>query len=206
MRAWKSITITFATSSTLVLAGLASPALASDDDHHGSGNTVLVQDRCDPATFNAAVGPGTCVATGRHHPVTFQKFVSRLATDPARVLRESNNRGWTFDPVTLTIKTGTHLLAKNTGGEAHTFTPVSAFGGGCVPFLNAPLGLTLNPICPTSSTAPLPGLVLPGTTLTIKNLLPGTYRYECLIHPWMRTTVTVSNTVPATTDDDGDND
>ena len=141
MQAWKSIAITFATSGTLVLAGLASPALANDDDHHGGGNTVLVQDRCDPATFNKAVGPGTCVATSRHHRVTFQKFVSRLATDPARVLRESNNRGWNFDPVTMTIK----------------------------------------------------------------NLLPGTYRYECLIHPWMRTTVTVANTVPAT-DDDGDDD
>jgi hypothetical protein len=33
------------------------------------------------------------------------------------------------------------------------------------------------------------GLMLPGDTLQLAPLSPGTYLYECLIHPWMQATV-----------------
>jgi hypothetical protein len=33
--------------------------------------------------------------------------------------------------------------------------------------------------------------VAPGGTITVMNLSPGTHLFECLIHPWMRTTVHV---------------
>ena len=55
------------------------------------------------------------------------------------------------------------------------------------------LGLTPVPEC-----AGFPGgafaatTVAPGATVTTAPLPPGVHRYECLIHPWMRTTVTVA--------------
>jgi len=67
---------------------------------------------------------------------------------------------------------------------------VQAFGGGCVAPLNAILHLTPVPECA------IPGLfgstlVEQGDTLGVTGLAPGVHRFECLIHPWMRTTVTV---------------
>lgn len=71
-----------------------------------------------------------------------------------------------------------------------TFTEVRAFGGGCVPFLNGILHLTAVPECAITG---LFGstLVEQGATLDVTGLAPGIHRFECLIHPWMRTTVTV---------------
>ena len=66
------------------------------------------------------------------------------------------------------------------------------FGGGCIAALNTLLGLTPVPEC-----AGFPGgafgatLVHAGATVTTVALPPGVHRYECLIHPWMQTTVTV---------------
>jgi plastocyanin len=206
MRVWKSITITIAASGTLVLSGLAPPAYAHQDDHHGGDSTVMMQDRCDPTTFNApaptGIGPGTCTATSRRHRVTLQKFLANLAAHPDRVLRSGDNKGWEFDPGTLTIRTGTDLVATNVGGEAHTFTLVPAFGGGCVPPLNAPFNLPMSALCGTAAFGS--SLAIPGTSITVKGLKAGTYKYECLIHPWMRTTVTVSDTATATIDEDND--
>src|SRR6266540_2038488 len=57
---------------------------------------------------------------------------------------------------------------------------------------NAVLGLTPVPEC-----AGFPGgafaatTVSPGDTVTTSPLSPGIHRFECLIHPWMQTTVTV---------------
>src|SRR6266545_3049725 len=82
--------------------------------------------------------------------------------------------------------------AHNRGGEDHTFTEVADFGGGCIAAVNALLGLTPVPEC-----AGFPGgafaatTVSPGDTVTTSPLSPGIHRFECLIHPWMQTTVTV---------------
>jgi hypothetical protein len=64
------------------------------------------------------------------------------------------------------------------------------FGGGCVPDLNAVLGLTPVPECADPA---LFGstLVLPGEELEVESLPSGTHPFECLIHPWMRSTVIV---------------
>src|SRR6266511_2736257 len=100
--------------------------------------------------------------------------------------------GWRFAPGHLRLDAGGTLAAHNRGGEDHTFTEVADFGGGCIAAVNALLGLTPVPEC-----AGFPGgafaatTVSPGDTVTTSPLSPGIHRFECLIHPWMQTTVTV---------------
>jgi plastocyanin len=143
---------------------------------------VQVLDDCDPASFNAAIGPGTCVKDGT---TTFSEFIAQL-------LAQGRAPAWRFAPEQLRLDPGGTLQAHNRGGEDHTFTEVANFGGGCIQALNDLLGLTPVPEC-----AGFPGgafaatLVPPGGTVTTSPLPPGVHRYECLIHPWMRTTVTV---------------
>jgi plastocyanin len=160
----------------LVVAPAAGASAAS------ATRQVQVLDDCDPATFNAAIGPGTCVKDGA---TTFQAFIGQL-------LAQGRAPAWRFAPAQLTLAAGGSLQANNRGGEDHTFTEVANFGGGCIAVLNDLLGLTPVPEC-----AGFPGgafaatLVPPGATVTTSPLPPGVHRYECLIHPWMRTTVTV---------------
>jgi plastocyanin len=143
---------------------------------------VQILDDCDPATFNAAIGPGACVKDGG---TTFSEFIAQLSA-------QGRAPAWRFAPEQLRLDAGGTLQAHNRGGEDHTFTEVANFGGGCIAALNDLLGLTPVPEC-----AGFPGgafaatLVRPGGTVTTSPLPPGIHRYECLIHPWMQTTVTV---------------
>jgi plastocyanin len=143
---------------------------------------VQMLDDCDPATFNAAIGPGTCVKDGG---TTFSEFIAQL-------LAQGRAPAWRFAPAQLNLDPGGTLAATNRGGEDHTFTEVANFGGGCIAALNDLLGLTPVPEC-----AGFPGgafaatEVEPGATVTTAPLPPGVHRFECLIHPWMQTTVTV---------------
>ena len=140
---------------------------------------VQMLDNCDGPSFNAAVGPGTCT---RSSGLTFQKFFGALARGGAP--------SWRNSPGQLKLNAGGTITARNRGGEFHTFTRVAAFGGGCVPPLNAALGLTPVPECA------IPGILAstgagPGGSVKTSPLAAGTYRFMCLIHPWMKTTVTV---------------
>jgi plastocyanin len=143
---------------------------------------VQALDDCDPTTFNAAIGPGTCVGDGS---TTFSEFIAQL-------LAQGRAPAWRFAPGQLGLDAGGTLQAHNRGGEDHTFTQVANFGGGCIQALNSLLGLTPVPEC-----AGFPGgafaatLVPPGGTVTTTPLSPGIHRFECLIHPWMRATVSV---------------
>src|SRR3989442_241247 len=89
--------------------------------------TVQIKDQCDPATFNAAVGPGTCV--DHNGGVQFNTFVAELQ-------RTEQAGAWHFAPGEVSLQTGDAFDAQNDGGETHTFTEVDEFGGGIVPFLN----------------------------------------------------------------------
>jgi plastocyanin len=167
------------------VAGLAALLVlvpAAGSSAAGATRQVQVLDDCDPATFNAAIGPGTCVKDGG---TTFQEFVAQL-------LAQGRAPAWRFAPEQLRLDAGGMLQARNRGGEDHTFTEVANFGGGCIQALNDLLGLTPVPEC-----AGFPGgafaatAVVPGGAVTTTPLTPGIHRYECLIHPWMRTTATV---------------
>ena len=155
----------------LALLALPAAALAGDT------RKVFVMDRCEPDSFDAAVEPGTCVRNGG---VTFDKFVRRL--NP----KDGGHNAWRFGPDHLKLKSGQNLTAINTGGEVHTFTEVVAFGAGFVDFLNAALPPGTPPAVPIGDL----GLMATGDTLELGTRPPGTYLYECLIHPWMQTTVT----------------
>ena len=87
-----------------------------------AGNPLVVRmlDKCDPATFNATIGPGTCVGNGT---ITFEHFIKEVtAAHKAGV--------WNFNPADGTVDPGTALSLENRGGETHTFTKVANFGGG----------------------------------------------------------------------------
>jgi plastocyanin len=189
MKIWKCVPVTLAAAAALVLAGLTSPAAA--DGGGGDSGVIRVQDRCDPATFNAAVGPGTCIPAPEGG-VVWTKFLAALAANPAGVLAERESRGWRFHETDVTIRTGQDLVLVNSGGEVHTFTQVPQYGLGCVPPLNGFfVNLNQPPYAGDCDAAFATSAVLPGTTIHVKNLAKGSYKFECLVHPWMRTDVTV---------------
>ena len=141
---------------------------------------VTVLDACDGPSFNAVIGPGTCERGGG---VKFDAFIGQL-------ISMGEAPAWRFAPETLTLADGASIDAYNRGGEFHTFTEVAAFGGGCVPELNAVLGLTPVPECGVPGIFGTTG-VAPGEELEGEPLASGNHLFLCLIHPWMRTEVTV---------------
>jgi hypothetical protein len=154
----------------------ASRELSSSSGQHVSHVNIL--DACDPTTFNAALGAGTCTRPGGG--VTFEQFIAELT-------KHKNVASWRFAPQLVQTRVGDLLVAINKGGEAHTFTEVEAFGGGFVAQLNALAGLTeIAPECLLLG----PGAVLaPDDRFSEEVGEEGTELYQCCIHPWMRATV-----------------
>ena len=169
----------------LALAALAAlPAGAAAKDHR----LVKVEDRCDPATFNEALGPGACVPVSNSGDlVTFGSLLDTLA-------REREHDKWRFDRDEVKLDRDESLVVRMTrGGEFHTFTEVPEFGKGCVPELN-------HLVFPDQDPSPAPYCtdeafattgIGPGGQLDVGRLERGTHRFICLIHPWMKTTAKV---------------
>jgi hypothetical protein len=153
---------------------------------------VRMFDDCDVASFNAAIGPGTCVGDGR---TTFGDFVAQLQENGDIPNRAA--KGWAFKPGNFHIDADEHINAVNKGGETHTFTEVAQFGGGCVQVLNDLLGGGLVPVpeCAEVDANDVPLIVAtaaaPGGTVPVSNLSPGLHKFQCLIHPWMQAQVEV---------------
>jgi plastocyanin len=144
----------------------------------GEQRRVQMLDACDPESFNAAIGPGTCIRQGG---VQFGKFLTLLG-------KHQKVGAWHFAPATVHVRVGQELLAVNQGGEVHTFTEVEEFGGGLIPDLNALAG---TPVPAPECLALAPGdFVPPGGTFSDEVEEAGTELYECCIHPWMRAVVT----------------
>ena len=171
--------------------------------------TIAMRDACDPDSFNAVVGPGTCIA-GHHGNMLFEDFIAELQSDQIA-------GAWRFDPllnateghfnlIHLDLTSGDQTTIQNAGGETHTFTRVRKFGGGFVGPLN---GLSGNPdpapecaqVLPDGTLAPQPesatnqvveaGQTEAGPTAGTTALPEGVSRWECCIHPWMRMVVVV---------------
>jgi len=155
---------------------------------------IRIRDKCDPATFNLAVGPGACVGDGN---VTFQAFIAELTED-------KKVGAWRFNPDQTEAMPGQPAVVESRGGETHTFTKVAQFGGGVVLALNA---LSDNPepryeCADPKAVGPAPGVlafapgVVPigaGAVVPEPPLLKiGKHeqKFQCCIHPWMRLTVT----------------
>src|SRR5208283_2761992 len=92
---------------------------------------VVALDECDPATFNAptAVGPDFCKNIALGASTTFADLLSKAANG-------TPDPNWDFEPDAMSIPKGTTLSVVNQGGEPHTFTEVSKFGGGFIGPLN----------------------------------------------------------------------
>ena len=147
--------------------------------------SVDIFDACDPATFTAALGVGTCTGEGTISPViTFREFLAELAAN-------KSVGAWRFDPTSLTITAGGTITATNLGGATHTFTEVAHFGGGTVPLLNQASGNPSEaPECAAITDADL--IASEASFKTAPLIGAGTHLFQCCIHPWMRETVTVS--------------
>jgi plastocyanin len=151
---------------------------------------VVALDGCDPDTFNSALGTG---GTGFCHNVAlaalgYATTLSDLFTEAAN---GTPDPGWDFEPDKLVIKKGTVLEVVNQGGEPHTFTEVSQFGGGFIAGLNN--GEATVPECDGGfkKVAVARTRVLQGSHLDITGLSKGKHLFECCIHPWMRMEVDV---------------
>jgi plastocyanin len=176
MRSLRGVPVRFALSA--VVGFVVFLAIAASIDAHDQARLVKMRDKCDPVSFNAAFGEGTCVGNGH---VTVEEFIAELT-------RKQEHNAWRFSPDHVRAHPGEHLVARTDGGEVHTFTKVAAFGGGFIPDLN---DLTGNPApAPECLTNPAP-FVAPGDSTDTGPLAPGTHRFMCCIHPWMRTEVTV---------------
>jgi len=164
------LTAALAVVGLLVLAG---SAFGADQ------RVVKGQDDCDPVTFTAAGVP--CIGDGR---TTIQDLIAGaqagIAVDK-----------WDFSRPDFNIDAGGTITFVNEGGEGHTFTRVDAFGDGCIAVVD-PGGVIDNPAvpdCATFNPATDPRVVRPGGTQTVRGLAPGTVLFQCIIHPWMRSTV-----------------
>lgn len=153
------------------------------DDPPGAAQVVAL-DECDPATFNAAIGPDFCKNVALGAATTFSDlFAKAKAGTP--------DPNWDFEPDALTIKKGTTLIAVDQGGEPHTFTEVTKFGGGFIPPLNG--GEETVPECTGgfSNVAVAKTRILQGSQSQITGLSKGEHLFQCCIHPWMRVRVEV---------------
>jgi hypothetical protein len=165
-----------ALASTGVLCALVAAAVAWAGP---SDRQVVIRDNCDGPSF-AAEG----IDCNRNGGTTAPALIAKL-------IANGQVSSWRFSPGQLRVDAGGTLTAVNKGGEFHTFTQVANFGGGCIAELNALLGLAPVPEC-----AGFPAIfgatgVPPGTSRTVGPLAAGLKRFQCLIHPWQRTTVEV---------------
>ena len=140
---------------------------------------VSLVDQCDSASFNAAIGAGTCKINGS---TTFSQFNTELTA-------QHSVAAWHFEPTAITANLGQSIVVTNSGGEVHTFTEVEDYGGGIVPSLNSASG---NPTeAPECAALTNEDLIQAGATTTEgPETSAGTEKYQCRIHPWMRATVT----------------
>jgi len=160
--------------SPTISAASAGTSMASRALQGHQSVRVNMQDACDPTTFDAVLGPGTCTRSGG---VTFDDFIATLT-------RLGFVGPWHFAPNNANVDVGATFEAINQGGETHTFTEVAQFGGGIVPSLNALANVPVEaPEC-----AALEGddFVPPGGTYTEQVDEAGTVKFQCCIHPWMR--------------------
>jgi plastocyanin len=138
---------------------------------------VQMMDACDAPTFTQ-----NGIDCSRNHGMPFPELIAQL-------IGHQSAGAWHNAPSQTDAKLGDALIAVNKGGEVHTFTRVASFGGGIVPELNALSGTpTVAPECSAETT-----FVPPGGTDTETLNQAGELKFQCCIHPWMRTTVLVKS-------------
>jgi plastocyanin len=147
-----------------------------------SAHKVKMLDDCDPRDPAWAATGGCALKEG---DVTLAEFNAELLSSLADAV--VGHQAWQNDPTYLKIEVGETVRVKNAGGRLHTFTEVANFGGGRIPNPDLNFGLDPAPECLQPSTTD----VAPGDTLKVKDLSIGNHRFQCCIHPWMRTLIKV---------------
>lgn len=171
---------------TLVWVAFAAVALLSLTAGAGAvqgDKKFRMYDDCDPVTFAGV--PGGCIGNGK---TDMEEFEAELAAT-------GEVHKWRNQPEQAHLNVGRPTEIENRGGEVHTFTPVAQFGGGFVPPLNA---LSGNPV-PAPECLNFAGIefipagaVVDGPTAGSSEMPVGVTRFQCCIHPWMRTVVEVA--------------
>ena len=191
-RITKIRTAIWAVCGTIALLSLTVGAGAIQGD-----KKIRLLDDCDPTSFNAVLGDGACIGSGH---TTFDQFIAELE-------KTQDAHAWRNQPSNMQINVGRPTIIENRGGETHTFTEVANFGGGFVNELN---GISGNPV-PAPECLNFGNIVFiaAGATETgplagSADLPVGTHKFQCCIHPWMRTVLIVASppgeasaTVPA---------
>jgi hypothetical protein len=83
----------------VTMAGLAAMLLlvpAAGASAASATRQVQVRDDCEPTSFNAVIGPGTCVKDGS---TTFQAFIGQL-------MAQGRAPAWRFTPGQLSLDAG----------------------------------------------------------------------------------------------------
>jgi plastocyanin len=175
---------------SLCLVFLAAATTFAQNDKTSQA-TIDIRDYCDPDSFNAVIGPDTCLRDTSTGAINFGGFVAELGSD-------KSVGAWRFAPEQIRLSEGATLELHNLGGETHTFTEVKRFGGGFVDFLNASSG---NPTPAPECAQMVNGALVPqppsdenifvsaGGSATVHLDHEVVKRYQCCIHPWMRLTI-----------------
>ena len=176
-------TLNIRTAVWTAVAAIVVLSLSGGVDAVQGDKKIRLLDDCEPTSFNAVLPPGSCVGNGH---TTFDEFIAELAAT-------QDAHKWRNQPSQMQLNIGRPTLIENRGGEAHTFTEVAEFGGGAVDELN---GISGNPDPAPECLGPLdiipPGGVEEGPTAGSSGLPVGTHKFQCCIHPWMRTVIEVS--------------
>jgi plastocyanin len=185
----KIISIVYATSAAFLAVGCMADQTADNDEavaeQASKGHTEIhPEDNCDPVTFGALCNPNF------HGTTTLAAFGAELAAT-------KQVAAWEYGGGQIRVSSGESFQVDNKGGENHTFSIVANFGGGRVPGLNTASG---NPVAapecvagPNASNVDIASgtgiTVTTGANGVIKT--KGTFKVQCCIHPWMRTTVVI---------------
>lgn len=176
---------TFRTMVWTVVAAITLLGLSGGVDAVQGDKKIRMYDDCEPTSFNEVLGDGACIGNGH---TTFDEFIAELAAT-------QDAHKWRNQPSQMHVNVGRPTIIENRGGEVHTFTPVAAFGGGFVDELN---GISGNPVPAPEclnfgSIVFIPaGATEEGPTAGSSDLPVGTTRFQCCIHPWMRTVIEVA--------------
>jgi plastocyanin len=164
-----------------IAAVVAAAALTVVPTASANRGEIYASDACSPSFNVALMDPTVCDRSGG---MPFDVFIKQL--------QQNKFAGaWHFSAPRINVAAGDSLTVENRGGEEHSLTQVTRFGGGgIVPPINEILFGTPTP--PTFFFGPL-NLVEAGDELTIgpSTLTPGTHLFICVIHPWMEETVSV---------------
>lgn len=159
----------------LAMLPLLVPWTAQAESPHA--RVVELRDACDKATWDVEF-PGLCTKSAGS--VSLDEFRAKIP--------EGGSGAWWIRQRHLTLDAGDSIAATDAGGIVHSFTEVDQFGLGCVPDWNKAVSETVNNCDFGKFVATL---VQPGATSTPEKLSVGVHKFQCLIHPWMRTIVTV---------------